>query len=282
METTLTAKLKRKRTPPQFQALRKRQLAYRDALNLTSAHAFGNGKTSNSKKLHRDLYVQIRSQFAIPSQMPCSVFRQVGATYKALWTKARQHAEACRLGYTERRFKGLDDAPKYVSPTLTYVYGHNYSFRAGQEVSVLTLAGRIHLPYQGYDKHVALIREGAIIGGAKLWYDRTKKRFYLLVSLTIETPDPQPANQRQILGVDVGQRYLATVATLGNEAQFYSGKAVRAKADHYARIQKRLRAARHSQRDPTAYCYQRARETVEAEYKPCQKSSTFWSPTQRV
>ncbi len=60
------------------------------------------------------------------------------------------------------------------------------------------------------------------------------------VSLTLQAPDPTPATQRQIVGIDVGQRYLATVATLGNGAQFYSGKEVRAKADHYARLQKRL------------------------------------------
>ncbi len=216
------------------------QLAYRKALNLTSAHAFVHGKTSNSKQLHHDLYDQIRGQYAMPSQLACSVFRQVGATYKALWTKARQNAQARHLGYTKRRFKGLDAAPTYVSPTLTYVYGHDYSFRTGQEVSLLTLQGRLHIPYQGYDKHVALIQAGAIIGGAKLWYDSARKRFYLLVSLTIQMPDPLPTAQRQILGVDVGQRYLATVATLGNGAQFYSGKEVRAKADHYARLQKRL------------------------------------------
>ena len=44
----------------------------------------------------------------------------------------------------------------------------------------------------------------------------------------------------QVLGVDVGQRYLATVATLDNGAQFSSGKEIRAEADHYARVQKRL------------------------------------------
>ena len=33
---------------------------------------------------------------------------------------------------------------------------------------------------------------------------------------------------------------LSTVATLDNRAQFYSGKEIRAKADHYARLQKRL------------------------------------------
>src|SRR5215472_8401875 len=49
-----------------------------------------------------------------------------------------------------------------------------------------------------------------------------------------------PERKPQVIGVDVGQRYLATVATLDNGAQFYSGKAIRAKADHYARLQKRL------------------------------------------
>jgi putative transposase len=113
-------------------------------------------------------------------------------------------------------------------------------------VSLLTLAGRIHVPYRGWNRHVALLQAGAIIGGAKLWYDRGKQRFYLLVSLTIDTPDPTQEGTPQVLGVDVGQRYLATVATLDNGAQFYSGKEIRAKADHYARLQKRLRAARHS------------------------------------
>ena len=240
METTITAKLKLTLTARQFTTLRQTQLAYRDALNLASAYSFAHGKTSNSQKLHRALYAQIRGQFGMPSQMACSVFRQVGATYKALWTRWRHNQEALRAGSTKRRFKGLDNASRYVSPTLTYVYGHDYSFGTGQKVSLLTLVGRIHVPYQGWSRHVALLQHGAIIGGAKLWYDRAKQRFYLLVSLTIETPDPRPENQQQVIGVDVGQRYLATVATLGNGVQFYSGKDVRAKADHYARLQKRL------------------------------------------
>ena len=84
------------------------------------------------------------------------------------------------------------------------------------------------------------MRETAEIGEAKLWYDRSRKRFYLLVSLTIETPDPAPESHTSIVGVDVGQRYLATVATLPNGAQFYSGKEMSSQADHHARLQKRL------------------------------------------
>ena len=61
MQITITAKLKLITTHEQFHALRQTQLAYRDALNLASAHAFAHGKTSNSRKLHHDLYAQVRS-----------------------------------------------------------------------------------------------------------------------------------------------------------------------------------------------------------------------------
>jgi IS605 OrfB family transposase len=240
VKTTLTAKLKLLTTPDQFAALRQTQLAYRDALNYVSAYSFTCGKISNSKRLQKETYADVRAQFGLPAQMACSVPRHVGATYKGLWTKAKKNAEARRLGYTKRRFKGLDKAPYYVSPTLIYVYGHDYSLKTEQRVSLLTRAGRIIVPYQSYSKHITLLRETAEIGEAKLWYDRAKKRFYLLVSLTIEHPDPVPESHTSIVGVDVGQRYLATVATLDNGAQFYSGKEIRAKADHYARLQKRL------------------------------------------
>jgi IS605 OrfB family transposase len=42
------------------------------------------------------------------------------------------------------------------------------------------------------------------------------------------------------VGIDVGQRYLAVAATPQNTQQFYSGKEVRAQAEHYARLRKRL------------------------------------------
>jgi putative transposase len=143
-------------------------------------------------------------KFGLPAQMACSVPRQVGATYKALWTKAIKNAEARQLGYTKKRFKGWDQAPRSVSPTLTYVYGHDDKFKTEHHVSILTLQGRLVLPYQGYHKHVALIQAGADIGGAKLWYDRVRKRYYLLVSLEISTHDPTPDTPTCVLGVDLG------------------------------------------------------------------------------
>jgi hypothetical protein len=39
------------------------------------------------------------------------VFRQVGATYKGLWTKWYKNVEARKSGWTKKRFKGLDKPP---------------------------------------------------------------------------------------------------------------------------------------------------------------------------
>jgi predicted transposase len=107
VKVTLTAKLKLLPTADQFAALRTTQLAYRDALNFVSAYAFAHGKTSNQQRLQRDTYPDIRGQFGLPAQMACNVPRQVGATYKRLWTKVKKNTQARKLapGVTDREAK---------------------------------------------------------------------------------------------------------------------------------------------------------------------------------
>src|SRR6266487_1413769 len=240
MKQMLTAKLKLKTTPQQFQALRQTQLAYRDALNSVSQYAFEHGKTSSGRTLQQNCYDDIRLKFGLPAQMACNVPRQVGATYKGLWTKVKQNALARQAGLTKKRYKGLDKPAKYVSPTLTYNYQRDYSFKTEQRVSILALDGRMVVSYTGYGKHVALIQQGASIGAAKLWYDKPRKQFYLLVSLQVEIADPAPQTQTGIAGVDVGVRYLAVSSTTRGEQSFHSGKKIVPKATHYARLRKRL------------------------------------------
>src|SRR6266566_5959088 len=240
MKQLITAKLKLHTTPDQFQALRKTQLAYRDALNAVSRYAYEHGKISNQRTLQREMYDQIRLLYGLPAQMACNVPRQVGATYKALWTKVKQNAAHRKAGITKKRYKGLDQPPKYVSPTLTYQLGRDYSFKTEQRVSIRALDGRVIVSYTGYDEHVALLQQGAQIGAAKLWYDKVKRQFYLLVPLEIEVADPTPQTHTQVAGVDVGVRYLAVTSTTRGECCFHTGKRVSQKANHAARLRKRL------------------------------------------
>jgi putative transposase len=96
------------------------------------------------------------------------------------------------------------------------------------------------VPYTGYARHAALIQQGARIGAAKLWYDKPRKQFYLLVSLEIEVADPLPEDHQRIVGMDVGQRYMAVATDMQNHTAFFPGAQARAKADHSARLRKRL------------------------------------------
>ncbi len=236
----MTAKLKLHTDAAQFQSLRATQLAYRDGLNFVSRYAYEHGKMSNKVGLQDGTYTELRARYKLPAQMACSIPRQVGATYKALWTKVKQNAAARKVGQTKKRYKGLDQPPKYVSPTLTYQRGHDYGFKTEQRVSILTLEGRVVVPYTGYSEHVALLQSGVHIGAAKLWYDKPRKQFYLLVSLEIEVADPTPETHTGVVGVDVGIRYLAVTATTRGDHSFHSGKRIVPKANHYARLRKRL------------------------------------------
>ncbi len=185
MKTVITAKLKLHTTPEQFQALRTTQLAYRDALNYVSTYAFEHGKMSNRVALQDGTYNEVRARFHLPSQMACSVPRQVGATYKALWTKVKQNAAHRKAGHTKKRYKGLDKPPRYVSPTLTYQHRKDYSLKHNRA-------------------------------------------------------DPTPETHSSVAGVDVGVRYLAVTATSKGECSFHTGKGIVPKANHYARLRKRL------------------------------------------
>src|SRR6266852_3500748 len=92
MSQIITAKLKLHTDAAQFAALRTTQLAYRDALNYVSTYAYEHGKMSNKVRLQDGTYDEVRARYKIPAQMACSIPRQVGATYKTLWTKVKQNA----------------------------------------------------------------------------------------------------------------------------------------------------------------------------------------------
>ena len=119
MQQIIIAKLKILTTPEQGLALRQTQLAYRDGLNAVSCYAFEQGKTSSVTKLHKGMYDELRVRYGLPSQLACSVERQVAATYKGLWTKLLKNAEHRRARITKKRFKGLDQPARETVETAS-------------------------------------------------------------------------------------------------------------------------------------------------------------------
>lgn len=236
MLQVITAKLKLETNPEQKELLREVSLAYRDALNYTSQINFENGKFSNGTKIQKLVYRNLRTEFDLPSQMACNVPRQVGATYKGLLTKLKQNEEAIRSGRTKKRFKGLDEAPKFISRTCNLNYLRDFTFKPKKQVSIITLNGRITINYSGYNKHLELIKSGFKIGGAKIYYSKSSKTYFLLVSLELELPEIQPTNLSRVMGVDVGRRFLAVTTDVQNKTQFFSGKETIHKANQYQRV----------------------------------------------
>src|SRR5258708_8752347 len=150
MKQVITAKLKLHTDTAQFQALRHTQLACREALNMVSRYAFAHGKMSNQQALQRACYEQMRTEYGLPAQMACNVPRQVSATYKALWTKVKANTLFRNAGHTRKRYKGLDQPPKYVAPTLTYNYHRNFSLKPDRHLTHSTLHAPTIVPYPLY------------------------------------------------------------------------------------------------------------------------------------
>ncbi|GGS37361.1 RNA-guided endonuclease InsQ/TnpB family protein [Deinococcus knuensis] len=240
MRVTISAKLKLRHSPEQKAMLDAVSLAYRDALNFASKEAFKLDKTSSAPKIHKAVYETLRERFGLGAQLACTVERQVAATYKTQWTKLGQNLSARERGFTKRRYKGLDSAPKFVSRTLEYQHGRDYSWKKDGRVSVSTLDGRLVLEFDGYAKHLAYIAQGCETGAAKLYYQKSKKQYFLIVALNLDLPDPQPTDHKNVVGVDVGQRYHFVATDKDGQSLFEKGAAVRQRKDQFARTRKSL------------------------------------------
>ena len=169
MKQIIMAKLKLHTTPEQFQALRRTQLAYRDALNYVSRYAFEHGKMSNQRTV-ASVRCMLRYERSIhlPAQMACNVPRQVGATYKTLWTKVKQNAAHRQAGKTKKRYKGLDKPPSTFPPRSPTTIITTTALSKTQQVSILTLDGRVIVPYTGYTTNTwHCSRHGATYRGSQ-------------------------------------------------------------------------------------------------------------------
>lgn len=199
-------------------------MAYQQALNETSEYIFNQlDKRPTTARLQSDLYRHIRSKYQLGAQTTQSVFRQVKATYQGLWTKIKKNMEHKRLGCTDKAYKGLEKPPFYKGTTMDLVYGKDFSFKSERKVSILTLEGRIVVPFDVWNERFPLLNSTDWkIGTAKFTYCKRKKQFYLLIPVT-KAFTIQTEGLNEIVGVDVGVRYLAVTDTNKKPVFFKSG-----------------------------------------------------------
>lgn len=242
----LTCKLKLLLTQQQAEAVRRTALAYRNALNHASAVAFANGKMSQGMKLQTLVYQDLRKKFGLPSQMACNAPRQVAAAYKTLWERAKSNAAHKAKGWTKKRYKGLDKAPKFTALTVTLNHRRDWSLGKEQTVSVGTLSGRIRCRYEGWNRHLEWLAQplnhGITLGAAKLWQDPSSKTWYLLVAIEKALNAKVIDTIITVKGVDLNRRNIAVESNTRGKCRFYHGGHQRHLAERAASTRSALQA----------------------------------------
>ncbi len=90
---------------------------------------------------------------------------------------------------------------------------------------------------KGWSKHFEYLESGKI-GDPILTYDKSSKTFFLLVPVTLEVQEQPP---KEIVGVDIGERHIAAVAsTRGTRYLIDLPEEFKQRKQHYQRLRSEL------------------------------------------
>ena len=215
---TITAKVKLYPTSEQMIILNKTLSFIRDVLNFVSAFVFGQ-EGIRYLELEHALYYPVRQQFGLRSQMTQSVFKTVLAKYKSM--KSNGHP------FSKVSFRNFE---------YDLVWNRDYSI-SGQYVSLNTLSGRLHIPFELKGMEHWFLAGGRF-GTAKLI--RKNRKYYLHIPVTLEAGNRNILNH--IVGIDLGVNHLAVSFDEEGNTRFFSGRAVNEKRAKALALRKRLQA----------------------------------------
>src|SRR5690348_4514646 len=160
--------------------------AYRQASNFVSTLVFQTKMLSVSS-LHKIIYRELRSAFALRSQMAQSVLKTVVARYKSL--VGNGHPWTC-----------VD----FKKPEYDLVWHRDYSL-VKMTFSINTLEGRIRVPYE--TKGMEAYLDGSwVFGTAKLVYKHGK--LFLHIAVTQEVKETSAEQLKQVVGIDLGINFV--------------------------------------------------------------------------
>ena len=179
------------------------------AANAVSTYAFEN-KVWNATSLQKVLYKRLRQEFSLKSQMACSVFRHVAGTY------------TCEDKVLQKERRASCHVFKPTSMQLQY--GKDFSFYAGNIVSVTSLIGRVKIAYKIGRQQRKYMNGQWEYGGATV-SDR-KGVLYLNVSVSREVAEVTTTPDN-IVGVDLGQNKLAVATNKEGKALFVGGGVIK-------------------------------------------------------
>ena len=220
MQQTITAKLQILFNPSDKQILCDTMKAYSNACNYVSDYIY---KTHNLSRysVQEDTYYQVRESFGLRSQMAVSCVRTVIAKYKTILENQNEWIK-----------------PIFRLPQLDLVWNRDYSLNAKNDIfSVNTLNGRIKVKFykNGFDKYFT---NDCKFGTAKLVFKHS--RFFLHIPVTYEINELAMSDVSNIVGVDRGIRFIATIYDSKGKTIFYDGNVIKQKRGRYKALRKEL------------------------------------------
>ncbi|KHF26749.1 putative transposase [Anoxybacillus sp. BCO1] len=191
---------------------------YRDACNAVSEVIFKEN-TLVQAKLHKMMYRELRSTFGLKSQMAQSVLKTVIAKYKTNQTNGH---ERCQIAFKK--------------PQIDLVFNRDYSITKGL-FSINTLEGRIKVPFQ--TKGLETYFDGTwTFGTAKLVNKHNK--WFLHIPVSREMEEASLHQIRQVVGVDMGVNFIATVYDSNGQTLFFKGRQIKHKRAKYKQLRRQL------------------------------------------
>lgn len=193
---------------------------FNEAANWLASEAF-RLKNANKFFLQKTYYRELRSRFGLSAQMALLCIHHVCGAYKRDKTKQPKFRLFAAIPYDQRVLSFNEDT---------------------QKVSILTMYGRIKVPFALGDRQKA---DFTLPRGQSDLVRRKDGTWFLLV--TVEKPETPASQVKKFLGVDLGVDNIATTS----DGVLFSGEKIENTRVRYHKIRKSLQATAAKQRKDT-------------------------------
>ncbi len=196
--------------------------AYTNALNYIAKIAIEEKLCFSPFKLQKRIYHKVRKKFGLKSQMTINAIRLVTSTFKSAWKN--------------KRFK----LPNFSRKSILLNYPRDFKIINRQYLSLNTIYGRQKVEFVSGDHQRRYLDGSWQIGSGHLIKKRTG--YYFNISVSKEIEDVSLQETVDVIGVDIGQRYLAVVSALDSRCKFFKGRELKHKKERFCKTRAGLQS----------------------------------------
>ena len=200
---TISMKFKLELTIGQKQRVLDLAKKYRDAFNEVSKYAFNN-RVFDHISLHKALYYKLKEKYGFQSQIAISVIREVAQHYDSVFSQLAENlniSKRNRKKLIELFYKEIGRPIKRRKLIVKLVKRRSYDLKLNPRVCSISVVGERlkRIPYYGWNKHYEYTEKYGY-GDAVLYYKRSNKLWYLIVSVDVPDKELKP---KKAVGVDI-------------------------------------------------------------------------------